>query len=66
MKQQLVQDKRSLCNVIKIEYPLKQGLKLLFTIGKALSANIKIEYPLKQGLKQACSSIYLEFQTLLK
>ena len=42
---------------VKVEYPLKQGLKL---IGNPFSFHItfvKVEYPLKQGLKQFSFSL---------
>ena len=40
--------------MVKIEYPLKQGLKreIYFTIVSTYNT-VKIEYPLKQGLKLA-------------
>ena len=39
--------------VVKVEYPLKQGLKPFFVF-RTLSIPhlVKVEYPLKQGLKQ--------------
>ena len=37
---------------VKVEYPLKQGLKQVFpTSRKYTDINVKVEYPLKQGLK---------------
>ena len=39
-------------DVVKVEYPLKQGLKLLRSFSPCLfSPRVKVEYPLKQGLK---------------
>mgnify|MGYP001640186247 CR=1 FL=1 len=37
---------------VKVEYPLKQGLKRLFGIpNQIILDSVKVEYPLKQGLK---------------
>ena len=37
--------------IVKVEYPLKQGLKLLYYFHCFSSPVVKVEYPLKQGLK---------------
>ena len=43
---------------VKVEYPLKQGLKPLSPISVAiLDTSVKVEYPLKQGLKLDHSQI---------
>ena len=37
---------------VKVEYPLKQGLKpVLLIVLKLFIFTVKVEYPLKQGLK---------------
>ena len=37
---------------VKVEYPLKQGLKQVCTKIPSISdSTVKVEYPLKQGLK---------------
>ena len=37
---------------VKVEYPLKQGLKLLHVMKSGdYVIQVKVEYPLKQGLK---------------
>ena len=37
---------------VKVEYPLKQGLKpMFFNQHNLQSVQVKVEYPLKQGLK---------------
>ena len=39
--------------LVKVEYPLKQGLKLLSQVKiQVCQGQVKVEYPLKQGLKQ--------------
>ena len=39
--------------MVKVVYPLKQGLKLLYRIlPQTLLALVKVVYPLKQGLKR--------------
>ena len=38
-------------NRVKVEYPLKQGLKLKDYRNFILAEVVKVEYPLKQGLK---------------
>ena len=44
---------------VKIEYPLKQGLKLLFLLLDFwFCSSVKIEYPLKQGLKLDLKKAY--------
>ena len=37
---------------VKVSYPLKQGLKLIYRMhGISSSGIVKVSYPLKQGLK---------------
>ena len=36
---------------VKVEYPLKQGLKHIPLHSLSYPATVKVEYPLKQGLK---------------
>ena len=39
--------------MVKVEYPLKQGLKhICVNIKDTTVFNVKVEYPLKQGLKR--------------
>ena len=37
--------------MVKVEYPLKQGLKRGLFPAIQKSVQVKVEYPLKQGLK---------------
>ena len=38
--------------MVKVSYPLKQGLKQLIPIySKEMEQEVKVSYPLKQGLK---------------
>ena len=39
-------------SVVKVVYPLKQGLKpLWFNFATSKTSSVKVVYPLKQGLK---------------
>ena len=43
---------------VKVEYPLKQGLKLMIKHNdNNILNNVKVEYPLKQGLKPSTSEV---------
>ena len=38
-------------NIVKVSYPLKQGLKPFWSIPLLKTCPVKVSYPLKQGLK---------------
>ena len=51
---------RSHLSRVKVEYPLKQGLKPFHQPQIQLrSGHVKVEYPLKQGLKHFSSAFFL-------
>ena len=52
---------------VKVEYPLKQGLKpVLLIVLKLFIFTVKVEYPLKQGLKHRYLLYLLHLEHRLK
>ena len=59
---------KSFVEIVKVEYPLKQGLKQgLYNVARfLLGYRVKVEYPLKQGLKQFTHSMYSVSNIMVK
>ena len=52
---------------VKVEYPLKQGLKQIAILGYYyISHNVKVEYPLKQGLKRYLYLCFFQYSGVVK
>ena len=52
--------------MVKVSYPLKQGLKLIDSMGRYQDAVVKVSYPLKQGLKHFLLNWFLAIPLFVK